>query len=169
MMLDATQNYRAPLTAERLFDWHAALFPTGRSGMARITVGTWRTAASSPMQVVSGPIGRERVHFEAPAAERLPGEMTAFLAWFESTERLDPVLKAAIAHLWFVTIHPFEDGNGRIARGIADMALARSEAQSAAILQHVRANTAGPQRLLHDLGKRSERAISISQPGCNGF
>jgi Fic family protein len=127
MMLDATQNYRAPLTADRLFNWHAALFPTGRSGMTRITVGAWRTAASGPMQVVSGPIGRERVHFEAPAAERLPEEMASFLAWFESTEKLDPVLKAAIAHLWFVTIHPFEDGNGRIARAIADMALARSE------------------------------------------
>jgi Fic family protein len=127
MMLDATQNYRAPLTAERLFDWHAALFPTGRNGMTRITVGAWRTTASGPMQVVSGPIGRERVHFEAPEAERLPEEMASFLAWFESTEKLDPVLKAAIAHLWFVTIHPFEDGNGRIARAIADMALARSE------------------------------------------
>jgi Fic family protein len=127
MMLDATQNYRAPLTAERLFDWHAALFPTGRSGMTRIIVGAWRNTSAGPMQVVSGPIGRERVHFEAPAAERLPDEMTAFLSWFEGTEKLDPVLKAAIAHLWFVTIHPFEDGNGRIARAIADMTLARSE------------------------------------------
>jgi Fic family protein len=129
MMLDATQRHAEPLTAERLFGWHAALFPTGRSGMARITVGAWRTQASEPMQVVSGPVGRERVHFEAPAAGRIETEMRAFLAWFEDRTRvIDPVLKAGVAHLWFVTIHPFEDGNGRIARAIADLALARSEA-----------------------------------------
>lgn len=126
MMLDATQNYDRPLTAERLHDWHAALFPTGRSGMTRITVGAWRDDASGPMQVVSGPIGRERVHYEAPAANRLETEMTAFLKWFEEANP-DPVLKAGIAHLWFVTIHPFDDGNGRIARAIADLALARAE------------------------------------------
>lgn len=127
MMLDATQNYAAPLTEERLFGWHAALFPTGRSGMTRISVGVWRGSETGPMQVVSGPYGRERVHFEAPEAERVPGEMAAFLAWFERYDGTDPVLRAAIAHLWFVTIHPFEDGNGRIARAIADMVLARSE------------------------------------------
>ncbi|WP_418897253.1 Fic family protein [Terripilifer ovatus] len=127
MMLDATQHYDTPLTEERLFGWHAALFPTGRSGITRISVGTWRTSTSGPMQVVSGPIGRERVHFEAPGAERLAAEMQAFLAWFNTTNEIDPVLRAAIAHLWFVTIHPFDDGNGRIARAIADMALARSE------------------------------------------
>jgi Fic family protein len=126
MMLDATQNYVQPLTAERLFGWHAALFPTGRSGMSRITVGAWRTAEGGPMQVVSGPIGRERVHYEAPASEQLDAEMARFLDWFE-TAALDPVLKAGIAHLWFVTIHPFDDGNGRIARAIADLALARAE------------------------------------------
>lgn len=126
MMLDATQNYAQPLTAERLFGWHAALFPTGRSGMSRIAAGAWRTAESGPMQVVSGPIGRERVHYEAPASERLDEEMTRFLDWFE-TAAPDPVLKAGIAHLWFVTIHPFDDGNGRIARAIADLALARAE------------------------------------------
>jgi len=126
MMLDATQNYAEPLTAERLFGWHAALFPTGRSGMSRITVGAWRTAEAGPMQVVSGPIGRERVHYEAPASERLDAEMSRFLEWFE-TATPDPVLKAGIAHLWFVTIHPFDDGNGRIARAIADLALARAE------------------------------------------
>jgi len=126
MMLDATQNYAQPLTAERLFGWHAALFPTGRSGMSRITVGAWRTAEAGPMQVVSGPIGRERVHYEAPASERLDTEMSRFLEWFE-TAAPDPVLKAGIAHLWFVTIHPFDDGNGRIARAIADLALARAE------------------------------------------
>jgi Fic family protein len=126
MMLDATQKYDQPLTAERLFAWHAALFPTGRSGMSRITVGAWRAAASNPMQVVSGPIGRERIHYEAPTAERLDAEMARFLDWFEPATP-DPVVKAGIAHLWFVTIHPFDDGNGRIARAIADLALARAE------------------------------------------
>jgi len=127
MMLDATQNYHVPLTAKRLFDWHAGLFPTGRSGINKIEVGRWRSDKKGPMQVTSGPIGRERVHFEAPAAKRLAGEMHRFLEWFNGADRLDPVVDAAIAHLWFVTIHPFEDGNGRIARAIADMALARSE------------------------------------------
>jgi Fic family protein len=127
MMLDATQGYDAPLTKERLFDWHAALFPTGRSGMSKITVGAWRADKTGPMQVVSGPIGRERVHFQAPPAKRVNHEMTAFLKWFNDAQTIDPVLKAGVAHLWFVTIHPFEDGNGRIARAIADMALARSE------------------------------------------
>jgi Fic family protein len=127
MMLDATQNYQATLTDERLFAWHAALFPTGRSGMTKIIVGAWRDEASGPMQVVSGPIGREKVHYEAPAAARLDSEMAGFVEWYNGTAPLDPVLKAAVAHLWFVTIHPFEDGNGRIARAIADMILARSE------------------------------------------
>jgi Fic family protein len=127
MMLDATQKYTAPLTDERLFTWHAALFPTGLSGMSKITVGAWRTDQTGPMQVVSGPIGRSRVHYEAPAASRLRPEMRAFLRWFNARDNLDPVLKAAIAHLWFVTIHPFDDGNGRIARAITDLMLARSE------------------------------------------
>jgi len=127
MMLDATQHYDKPLTAERLFGWHAALFPTGRSGMHRITVGAWRGADAGPMQVVSGAMGQEHVHFQAPQADRLEGEMGKFLAWFNGSDALDPVLKAAVAHLWFVTIHPFEDGNGRIARAIADMALARGD------------------------------------------
>lgn len=127
MILDATENYDAPLDEERLFGWHAALFPTGRSGLQKITVGAWRTEQFGPMQVVSGPIGRERVHYQAPEAERLEKEMKAFLDWYNADGDIDPVLKAAIAHLWFVTIHPFEDGNGRIARAIADQALARSE------------------------------------------
>jgi len=127
MMLDATQKYRDPLTQERLFGWHAALFPTGRSGMQRIRVAAWRDDRSGPMQVVSGPIGKERVHYQAPPASRLPAEMSQFLGWFNETAPIDPVLKAALAHLWFVTIHPFDDGNGRIARAIADLALARSE------------------------------------------
>jgi Fic family protein len=127
MMLDATRNFAAPLTAERLFGWHAALFPTGRSGIRRITVGAWRTREAGPMQVVSGPVGRETVHFEAPDAERLQAEMESFLQWWNASSEIDPVLDAAVAHLWFVTIHPFEDGNGRIARAIADMALSRAD------------------------------------------
>lgn len=127
MMLDATQRYDQPLTQGRLFGWHAALFPTGRSGMHRITVSAWRDDSGSPMQVVSGPVGRERVHFEAPVAARLDEEMRRFLEWYEGGATPEPVLKAALAHLWFVTIHPFDDGNGRIARAIADMSLARSE------------------------------------------
>ena len=127
IMLDATQNYAAPLTAERLFAWHAALFPTGRSGVSRITVGAWRTGESGPMQIVSGPVGKETIHYEAPGHDRLDADMAAFLAWFNQPPRSDPVLAAAVAHLWFVTIHPFDDGNGRIARAIADMALARAE------------------------------------------
>jgi Fic family protein len=130
MMLDATRQYDQPLTRERLFSWHAALFPIGRSDMTRLKVGNWRDDRTGPMQVVSGAVGRERVHYEAPAAERLEKEMQAFLDWFNSGRDDvggDAVLKAGLAHLWFVTIHPFDDGNGRIARAIADLALARSE------------------------------------------
>ncbi len=130
MMLDATRQCNQPLSAERLFGWHAALFPTGRSGMYAIRVGAWRDDAAGPMQVVSGGIGRERVHFQAPDAVRVDREMNAFIEWFNRDEPLDPVLKAAIAHLWFVTIHPFDDGNGRIARAIADMQLARADGGS---------------------------------------
>jgi Fic family protein len=128
MMLDATRRYDQPLTVARLFAWHASLFPTGRSGMTRIRAGAWRDDSTGPMAVVSGPIGKEHVHFQAPPARRLDGEMQAFLEWFNAGAAMDPVLKAALAHLWFVTVHPFDDGNGRIARAIADMALARSEA-----------------------------------------
>jgi len=127
MMVDATQNYGAPLTKARLFGWHSALFPTGHSGIQKIIVGDWRDDATGPMQVVSGS-RHQRVHFEAPAAGRLDGEMAAFLDWFEAKPETDAVIKAGLAHLWFVTIHPFQDGNGRIARAIADMGLARSEA-----------------------------------------
>jgi Fic family protein len=127
MMLDATRQYQQPLTRERLFAWQAALFPTGRSGMTKVRTGAWRDDSTGPMQVVSGPLGNERVHFEAPAAERVAVEMDAFLQWFETPSAMDPVLKAALAHLWFVTIHPFDDGNGRLARAIADLSLARSE------------------------------------------
>src|SRR5580658_4955237 len=127
MMLDATQGYDRPLTARRLFDWHAALFPTGRSAMSKIRVGAWRDDKTGPMQVISGAIGKERVHYEAPAAEELRHEMKRFLEWFEKDNSTDLVLKAGVAHLCFVTIHPFNDGNGRIARAVADMVLARSE------------------------------------------
>lgn len=128
MMLDATQNYKDELTDERLFGWHAALFPTGRSGMRRIVVGGWRdNTKEDPMQVVSGPMGKEMVHYEAPGSEVLEKEMQLFCDWFNKEYSIDPVIKAAIAHLWFVTIHPFDDGNGRIARAIADMQLTRAD------------------------------------------
>ena len=127
VMLDATRKYAEPLTEERFYGWHAALFPTGRSGMRRITVGAWRRKQSGAMQVVSGPIGREKVHYEAPESDRLKKEMSRFIKWCNASSDLDPVIKAALAHFWFVTIHPFEDGNGRIARAIADLMLARSE------------------------------------------
>lgn len=124
MLLDATQRYDEPLSDERLFGWHAALFPTGRSGMHKIKTAAWRDDA---MQVTSGPMGKETVHFEAPSADKVPAEMTAFLDWFNSNQDIDPVLKAGFAHLWFVTIHPFDDGNGRITRAITDMQLARAD------------------------------------------
>lgn len=127
IMLDATRKHHKPLTQARLFGWHGALFPTGRSGLQRILVGAWRPKESGAMQVVSGPIGREKIHFEAPSHDRLKSEMSVFLKWLNSPPEIDLVLKSALAHFWFVTIHPFEDGNGRIARAIADMMLARSE------------------------------------------
>lgn len=127
MMLDATSNHAAPLTRKRLVGWHAALFPTGYSGVHRIRVGGWREDLEGPMQVVSGPVGRTKVHYQAPPAERLDTEMTRFLAWFNDPPRLDGLLRAALAHLWFVTVHPFDDGNGRIARALTDMALAQLE------------------------------------------
>jgi Fic family protein len=127
MMLDATKNHAERLTKKRLFDWHAALLPTGRSGMRDIVVGAWRSEETGPMRVVSGAMGREKVHFEAPDAERVPSEMDRFLEWFNTSSDMDPVIKAAVAHFWFVTIHPFADGNGRIARAIAELSLARAD------------------------------------------
>ena len=127
MVLDATQQYAQPLTAERLFGWHAALFPTGYSGRVRIQVGAWRNDAAGPMQVVSGPVGREQVHFEAPPATALPAETDAFLQWFNAAPAGDALIHAGLAHLWLITLHPFDDGNGRISRAVGDMALARAE------------------------------------------
>jgi Fic family protein len=127
MMLDATGKYDETLTIERLYGWHAALFPTGYSGMYKVSVAKWRDDSDGPMQVVSGPAGREKVHYEAPPADRVQQEIEAFLEWFNTSKETAPLLKAALAHLWFVTIHPFDDGNGRIARAIADMALSRSD------------------------------------------
>lgn len=127
MMLDATQQNKKPLSANRLFDWHAALFPTGRSGIYKITAGNWRKDETGPMQVISGALGKEKIHYQAPEAELIDKEMKVFINWFNTEDRLDPVIKAGIAHLWFITIHPFDDGNGRIARAIADMQLARAD------------------------------------------
>jgi Fic family protein len=127
MMLDATQQFSKPLTKERLFEWHAHLFPGVRTTRDKFRVGAWRDDSQGPMQVVSGPVGRHKVHYEAPTADRVESEMGKFLAWFDGNEQEDPLLKAGIAHLWFVTIHPFEDGNGRIGRAIAEMCLARSD------------------------------------------
>jgi Fic family protein len=127
MMLDATQNFNQPLTKKRLCSWQSSMFPSGQSGMYKIVTGNWRKDETGPMQVISGAMGKERVHFEAPAAKRLPAEMTTFMKWFNTEQNLDPVIKAGVAHLWFVTIHPFEDGNGRIARAITDMQLARTD------------------------------------------
>ncbi|MCP3709013.1 Fic family protein [Paraburkholderia sp. CNPSo 3274] len=127
MVLDATTNSRAPVTRERLFGWHAALFPTGYAGLSRINVGAWRDDASGPMQVISGPIGRQRVHFEAPPANRLEAETRRFLDWLNGPAQEPPLIKAALGHLWFVTLHPFDDGNGRVARAIGDLLLARAD------------------------------------------
>lgn len=126
IMLDATQQFQKPLTEERLLNWHVALFPGGRKGLKKIVAGNWRNSGK-PMQVVSGSIGREKIHFEAPADKDVPNEMKMFLDWFNADSQMDPVLKAAIAHIWFVTIHPFEDGNGRLARTITDMQMARAD------------------------------------------
>jgi Fic family protein len=156
MMLDATQKFAEPLTDERLFAWHASLFPTGRSGMDRIMVGAWRDDQKGPMQVVSGPLGRERVHYQAPPAKSLRHEMRAFLGWFERREKIDPVLKAALAHLRFVTIHPFDDGNGRIARAITDLMLARSE-QSAQRFYSMSAQIRLERKAYYDILEQTQR------------
>jgi Fic family protein len=127
MLIDASQKFNTELSKERLFDWHFSLFPTGRSGMYKLKVGDWRSDTTGPMQVVSGAMGNEKVHFEAPNSELIEKEMMLFLSWLNSNEKIEPVIRAGIAHLWFITIHPFEDGNGRISRALTDMLLARSD------------------------------------------
>lgn len=168
MMLDATQRFAAPLGEERLFGWHAALFPTGRSGMRKIIVGAWRDDASGPMQVVSGPLGREAVHYEAPAAASLPREMGRFLAWANADDRTDAVLRAALAHLWFVTIHPFDDGNGRIARAIADWQLARSE-NSAQRFYSMSAQIRRERKAYYDILERTQSGTLDVTPWMDWF
>lgn len=169
MMLDATQNYADALSASRLFGWQAALFPAGRSGLRKITTGAWRRDEAGPMEVVSGPIGRERVHYRAPSARRLPHEMQSFLRWFNRKDAtLDPVLSAAVAHLWFVTIHPFDDGNGRIARAIADMGLARSE-QSPQRFYSMSAQIRVERNAYYDMLERTQKGTLDVTPWMDWF
>jgi Fic family protein len=156
MLLDATRNCNDKLTVERLFGWHAALFPTGRSGMLKIMVGQWRDDSTGPMQVVSGPMGREKVHYEAPGAKRLKKEMADFLKWVNGKDALDPLLKAGLGHFWFVTLHPFEDGNGRIARAVADMLLARADG-SPQRFYSMSAQIRTERKRYYDLLERSQR------------
>ncbi|VBB16793.1 hypothetical protein,mobile mystery protein B,Fic/DOC family [Burkholderia stabilis] len=156
MVLDATTNAAAPVTDARLFGWHAALFPTGYSGMSRITVGEWRTDASGPMQVVSGPIGRQRVHFEAPPAARLAREIERFLAWFNAAPIEPLLIRAGLAHLWFVTLHPFDDGNGRIARALGDLVLARAD-QSPQRFYSLSAQIQRERNAYYDVLERTQR------------
>lgn len=154
MMLDATQNYIEPLTDERLFGWHTAMFPSGRSNLHKITVGDWR---KGPMQVVSGAWGKEKVHFEAPDADKLANEMEQFFAWFNSEHHIDAVLKAAVAHFWFVTIHPFDDGNGRIARAIADLQLSRAD-ESSQRFYSMSAQIQKERKSYYDILERSQKS-----------
>ena len=169
MMLDATQNFHEPLTQDRLFAWHSALFPTGRSGMRKMRVGSWRADEAGPMQVVSGPIGKERVHYEAPAASLLDRDMSEFLAWANNgTDKTDGVLRAALAHLWFVTVHPFDDGNGRIARAIADWALARSEG-SCQRFYSMSAQIRQERRAYYDILERTQKGTLDVTPWVEWF
>lgn len=163
MSLEATRNFSAPLSAERLFTWHSLLFPPDTAADGRIKAGAWRDDARGPMQVVSGAIGLEKVHFEAPPAERVPAEMTTFLEWTNRTGAIDPVIRAAVAHLWFVTIHPFDDGNGRIARTIADWALARSENTSLRFYS-MSAQIRKERKLYYELLERTQKGgLDITQ------
>ena len=163
MMMDATGNFMEPVSADRLFNWHHSLFPTGRSGMYKIIVGQWRDDSTGPMQVVSGPLGKEKVHFQAPQAEILDKEMALFLEWINTDEDLDPVLKAGIAHLWFVTLHPFEDGNGRMARAITDLLLSRADGSSQryySVSSQIRIERKGYYRILE---KTQKGKLDISE------
>jgi Fic family protein len=156
MLLDATRNCNDKLTADRLFGWHAAVFPTGRSGMLKVLVGQWRDDSTGPMQVVSGAMGREKVHYQAPAAKLLKREMTAFLKWVNAKDSLDPLLKAGLGHFWFVTLHPFEDGNGRMARAVADMLLARADG-SPQRFYSMSAQIRNERKKYYDILERSQR------------
>jgi Fic family protein len=164
MMMDATQNYQAPLSKSRLFFWHAAMFPGGRSGMQKIRVGSWRdNPTTDPMQVVSGPMGKEKIHFEAPPSEKLEKEMSVFLEWFNQKSDIDSVMKAGVAHFWFVTIHPFDDGNGRIARAIADLQLARSD-QSKQRFYSMSAQIRKERKEYYDILEKSQKGtLDITQ------
>ena len=157
MVLDATAHCNAPITSERLFGWHAALFPTAYSGLARINVGGWRDDATGPRQVVSGPPGRQHVHFEAPSADRLESETARFLAWANSASTEPPVIKAGLAHLWFVTLHPFDDGNGRIARAVGDLFLARADG-SPQRFYSLSAQIQRERRAYYDILERTQKA-----------
>lgn len=167
MVLDATLNCSAEVSKERLFGWHAALFPTGFSGMSRISVANWRDDSKGPMQVVSGPIGRQKVHFEAPPAARLGMEVDQFLAWLNADTADQPVLKAGLAHLWFVTLHPFDDGNGRIARAIGDLLMARADG-SPERFYSLSAQIQRERKDYYDILERTQRAHSISPSGWHG-
>lgn len=158
MVLDATGGFDYPLTRERLFGWHAALFPTGYGGLTQIRIGAWRDDAAGPMQVVSGPVGRQKVHYQAPPAARLEAEMESFLSWFNGEQDIDPVINAGLAHLWFVTIHPFDDGNGRIARAIGDMSLARSE-KSAQRFYSLSAQIQRERKEYYDLLEQTQKGV----------
>jgi len=168
MMLDATQNFAKPLTEDRLFGWHAALFPTDRSGVRKITVGAWRKDAEGPMQVVSGPVGKEKVHYEAPAAALLDREIFRFIGWANESDNTDMVLRSALAHLWFVTIHPFDDGNGRIARAIADWALAKSE-NSAQRFYSMSAQIRQERNAYYDILEKTEKGTLDITPWMEWF
>jgi Fic family protein len=156
MLLDATRNCNDKLTADRLFGWHAALFPTGRSGMLKVLVGQWRDDSTGPMQVVSGAMGREKVHYQAPAVKLLKKEMTVFLKWVNAKDSLDPLLKAGLGHFWYVTLHPFEDGNGRMARAVADLLLARAD-RSPERFYSMSAQIRNERKKYYDILERSQR------------
>ncbi|MCP3400202.1 Fic family protein [Bradyrhizobium sp. CCGB20] len=162
MMLDATHRFDGELTAERLFSWHASLFPTGRNNRKKIIVGAWRDVSAGTMLIVSNADGRERVHFEAPAAERLDGEMSRFLDWCSADAELDPIIRAALAHLWFVTVHPFEDGNGRIGRAISETLLARSDRTSLRFYAMSAQIYSQRQRYYEELEKAQKSDLNIS-------
>lgn len=168
MLLDATRNCNEKLTSERLLGWHAALFPTGRSGLLNILTGQWRDDSTGPMQVVSGPMGREKVHYQAPAAKRLKKEVTAFLKWVNGMQPIDPFIKAGLGHFWFVTLHPFEDGNGRIARAIADLLLARADG-SPQRFYSMSAQIREERRRYYEILERSQRSTMDLTPWLTWF